>query len=289
MQRSNTDWKVFEFLSWAGKTNHQVWFSKIKAILHMDNTVLRNSLNRLIEKNEIIAYPCWYAYTKQYYDKYGFLDERKYVIKKKCYKIYSEKENKKIEKKKKRTKKIAVNELQHLKLKQLRKESNRLRYHIKKALQNKEKPDKKILKDFEKIKTQLTEIRHNRLDEKHEMERLKKIRRKNYERKKYPESFRLEIFRLMIDIDYHGYDEKKILANDEIKKRTYDSQIKRSSRLQWLRKKLIHYRENNKELPFEKRLDNYHIPYSLTWTKREFMYPQPEQHRKKLSQWFRKS
>jgi len=91
-----------------------------------------------------------------------------------------------------------------------------------------------------------------------------------------------EIFESMIKIDYLGKNEEKILKELGLLKKTYNSWIKKSSRLQWLQKKLIEYKNNNQQLPLEIRYGEYWIIGSLTWQKRHFQYPNETK-----SRWFR--
>lgn len=279
IQRSQTEFRVGEFLDWCARKNEYAWISRIKKETGIkDNLAIKKALDRMKEKSEVIEVPLQSWTT----DSLG----RQHKICYKSYRLTTDEEFTELQKEK-RSKKISnINSNEH-KLKKLRNESRRLQYNINNAFQKNEEPEKKFLKDLDKVKTQLTKIRYHKLDEKHERKNLEIIQRKNFERKKFPDIFRIDIFRLMIDIDYYDYDEKKILAKVGLKKRTYESQIKRSTRLQWLQKKLIEYKNENKELPFEKKWGEYQIHHSLVLTKREFMYTKPYP-RKKLSQWFRK-
>ncbi len=56
MQRSATDWKVYECLGWCNDNGKQVWFTKLQQMLGIDNTTLRKSLNRLLKNKEIREY-----------------------------------------------------------------------------------------------------------------------------------------------------------------------------------------------------------------------------------------
>ena len=96
------------------------------------------------------------------------------------------------------------------------------------------------------------------------------------------EEIRVEIFKSMIKIDYLGKNEEKILKELGLLKKTYESWIKKSSRLQWLRNKLIEYKNKNQQLPLEIRYGEYWIIGSLTWQKRHFQYPNETK-----SRWFR--
>ncbi len=91
-----------------------------------------------------------------------------------------------------------------------------------------------------------------------------------------------EIFESMIKIDYLGKNEEKILKELGLLKKTYNSWIKKSSRLQWLQKKLIEYKNNKQPLPLEIKYGEYWIIGSLTWQKRYFQYPNETK-----SHWFR--
>ena len=173
----------------------------------------------------------------------------------------------------------------YFKLKKLRKESRNLHYKINKIVMNGQKPDKKINIELKKVKACLGNIRVKKIKEKQEVEKNKEISILINHRKKHPSNLRYEIFKIMVSIEYLGLDDKKILEKTRIKKRSYESQIKRSPRLQWLKKKLNEYENKNKELPFEIMWGNYDIPHSLTGIKRKFMYPKPSS--KKLNQWFR--
>ena len=91
--------------------------------------------------------------------------------------------------------------------------------------------------------------------------------------KKHRNSFvRDEIFESMIKIDYLGKNEEKILKELGLLKKTYESWIKKSSRLQWLRNKLIEYKNKNQQLPLEIRYGEYWIIGSLTMQKRHFQF-----------------
>jgi len=94
---------------------------------------------------------------------------------------------------------------------------------------------------------------------------------------------RVEIFESMIKIDYFEKNEEKVLDEIGLSKKTYESWIKRSTRLQWLRNKLIEHKNNNQHLPLEISYGEYKISSSLTWIKRDFQYPNETK-----SYWFRK-
>jgi len=96
------------------------------------------------------------------------------------------------------------------------------------------------------------------------------------------EEIRVEIFKSMIKIDYLEKNEGKVLEKVGLTKKTYNSWIKKSTRLQWLRNKLIEYKNNNQQLPLEIRYGEYWIIGSLTWQKRHFQYPNETK-----SHWFR--
>jgi len=93
---------------------------------------------------------------------------------------------------------------------------------------------------------------------------------------------RVEIFESMIKIDYLGKNEEKVLEKVGLTKKTYESWIKKSTRLQWLRNKLIEYKNKNQQLPLKTSYGEYWIIGSLTWQKRHFQYPNETK-----SRWFR--
>ena len=55
-QRSNTDWKVYEYLAWCNDKKKESWFNLIKSHLQIDSSVLRKSLNRLMKSNQVQEY-----------------------------------------------------------------------------------------------------------------------------------------------------------------------------------------------------------------------------------------
>jgi len=84
---------------------------------------------------------------------------------------------------------------------------------------------------------------------------------------------RVEIFESMIKIDYLEKNEEKVLEEVGLTKKTYNSWIKKSTRLQWLRNKLIEYKNKNQQLPLEMSYGEYWILGSLKLQKRLFQYP----------------
>jgi len=66
--RSNTDWKVYEYLAWCNKNKKNTWFTQIKLILKMDSVVLRKSLDRLVASDEVKEYT---LYTNEKKDRLG--------------------------------------------------------------------------------------------------------------------------------------------------------------------------------------------------------------------------
>jgi len=85
--------------------------------------------------------------------------------------------------------------------------------------------------------------------------------------------------------EYLGEDEDKVLHKIEITKKTYESWIKRSPRLQKIRELLRDYKNKKKELPFKKVDGQYKIPEFAIWIKRDLLYPIPT--KKKHYQWYR--
>jgi len=77
-QRSDTDYKVYEYLAWCDENNEDTWFNLIKTHLKMDPTVLRKSLDRLMED----------GYVKEYrlYSKQKDRLKRNHQVNYKCYK-----------------------------------------------------------------------------------------------------------------------------------------------------------------------------------------------------------
>jgi len=84
---------------------------------------------------------------------------------------------------------------------------------------------------------------------------------------------------------YLEEDKKQVLDKIGITKKTFESWIKRSPRLENIRKLLHRYKNKNQDLPFSKRNNQYEIPYSAIWIKRELIYPVMT--RQKYHQWFR--
>jgi len=88
----------------------------------------------------------------------------------------------------------------------------------------------------------------------------------------------------LVRIEYLG--ELGVLDEIEITEKTFESWIKRSPRLQTIRKLLHQYKIKKKELPFKKINGEYKIPEFAIWMKRELLYPVYT--KKKHYQWFRK-
>jgi len=91
------------------------------------------------------------------------------------------------------------------------------------------------------------------------------------------------IAKALVRIEY--LDEKGVLDEIEITEKTFESWIKRSPRLQTIRKLLHQYKIKKKDLPFEKINGEYKIPEFAIWMKRELLYPKIT--KKKYYQWFR--
>ncbi len=56
MQRSKTDFDVYEFISWCQRNDKLAWFGNTKHVLKINAKTLRKSLDRLTAKNEIKEY-----------------------------------------------------------------------------------------------------------------------------------------------------------------------------------------------------------------------------------------
>jgi len=128
-------------------------------------------------------------------------------------------------------------------------------------------------------------------NQENQKQRLKEIeQRKKNRLTKHPWSssfyIRNHIAKAIVRIEYLEEDEKQVLDEIEITKKTYDSWIKRSPRLQTIRKLLHQYKIKKKELPFEKINGQYKIPDFAIWIKRKLMNPRIT--KKKYYQWFRK-
>jgi len=112
-------------------------------------------------------------------------------------------------------------------------------------------------------------------------------RNKNRLIKQYnPISVRDQIAKALVKIVYLEEDENHVLEEVGITKKTFETWIKRSPRLEKIRKLLYEYKNNNQDLPFSKRNNQYKIPYSAIWIKRELMFPKPT--KQKYHQWIRK-
>jgi len=99
-----------------------------------------------------------------------------------------------------------------------------------------------------------------------------------------PFHVRNHIAMALVRIEYLG--EKGVLDEIEITEKTFESWIKRSPRLQTIRKLLHQYKIKKKELPFKKINGEYKIPEFAIWMKRDLLYPVHT--KKKIYQWFRK-
>jgi len=233
-QRIETEFKVLEFLDGGEQNNKISLFRDIKKATKIDNKVLRNALDRLILKKQIIEIPMITKTTHKKIDSWGFHINRKYVTNAKGYKLVSEEEYEKNQREKKALAKLR--QKRNLP-KPIREERNSLLNEWKNY------PSKKVINDL--------------------------IRR--------------EIFKAMMKIDYMNRNEEKVLDELGLTKKTFESWIKRSPRLQWLRNELIKYKNKNQQLPLGVRWGEYQIPHSLTQIKRNFQYPNEIK-----SYWFRK-
>jgi len=235
LQQSATEFRVGEYLDWCKRNNPNPLFGEIKRATGIDNKVLRNALDRMMEKKEVIEFPMIHTVTRKKINRDRYLSPRKYVTRAKGYKLVSEEEYEKFHRERKTTKRL---------------------------IQKREKLEKPKHKEKNSL--------------------LKKWTPPMSE-KQLNDLIRVEIFKAMIKIDYFKKNEEKVLDEVGLTKKTYESWIKRSTRLQWLRNKLIEYKNKNQQLPLEISYGEYKISHSLTWIKRDFQYPNEVKR-----YWFRK-
>ncbi len=129
-------------------------------------------------------------------------------------------------------------------------------------------------------------IKTNQENQKQRLKQIEQRKKNRLTKSSNPLYVRDEIAKALVRIVYFEEDEKQVLDEIGITKKTFESRIKRSPRFKTIIKLLKKYKRKKKDLPFKNNQGQLEIPYSAIWIKRRLMYPLLT--KKKNNQWFRK-